>query len=253
MAMLKSGLVSITFRKLSFSEIITLVKKAGLAAIEWGGDIHSPHGDLNKARQIRKATVEAGIEIPAYGSYYVVGHSGNEGLDFRKVLDTAVELKAPVIRVWAGKTGSLDADESYRMKIADESRKIAAMAVAEKIDLSFEFHCNTLADTAQSALRLIRDISQNNFKMYWQPVVDADVQRNTQDLNLMLSHITNVHVFHWNSDRTRCLLSQGITDWKNYLQVLSSINKNCYAMLEFVKDDSVENFLDDAKTLKGLL
>jgi sugar phosphate isomerase/epimerase len=251
--MLKSGLVSITFRKLSFSEIITLVNKAGLAAIEWGGDIHSPHGDLNKARQVRKATVEAGIEIAAYGSYYVVGHSNNEGLDFKKVLDTAAELKAPVIRVWAGKKGSAESDAPYWNNIVSESQKIAELAAAARINLSFEYHCNTLADTAESSLRLIRDILQDNFTMYWQPVVGADVQRNTHDLNLMLSHIPNVHVFCWNSDRTRCLLSQGITDWKNYLQVLSSINKNCYAMLEFVKDDSVENFLDDAKTLKGLL
>jgi hypothetical protein len=48
--MLESGLVSITFRKLSFSGIITLVNKEGLSAVEWGGDVDLPRSDLNKAR-----------------------------------------------------------------------------------------------------------------------------------------------------------------------------------------------------------
>jgi hypothetical protein len=49
------------------------------------------------------------------------------------------------------------------------------------------------------------------------------------------------------------LLPQGAADWKNYLQVLSYINENRYAMLEFLEDDSVSNFINYAKILKGLL
>ena len=48
--MLTGGLVSITFRDLEANEIIDLVKKSGLTAIEWGGDVHVPHGDFNRAR-----------------------------------------------------------------------------------------------------------------------------------------------------------------------------------------------------------
>jgi 3-dehydroshikimate dehydratase len=251
--MIKSGLVSITFRKLTFLEIINLVKKAGLSAIEWGGDIHIPHGDLQKAHQVHQATVDADVEVAAYGSYYVVGHSCAEGLDFEKVLETAVELRAPTIRVWAGKTGSAGADKSYWTKVVAESRKIAELAAAEKIDLSFEFHRNTLADTAKSALRLIQDISQNNFKMYWQPEVETNLKNNVRNLNMMLPYITNVHVFHWNADRTRCLLSQGCADWKVYLEKLSSVNKSRYAMIEFVKDDAIENFIKDTAMLKSIL
>ena len=45
---IKSGLVSITFRELNPLEIIRLVSKAGLDGIEWGGDVHVPHGDIKK-------------------------------------------------------------------------------------------------------------------------------------------------------------------------------------------------------------
>ena len=40
--MLIPGLVSVTFRKLSRTEIAGLMVNAGLSAIEWGGDVHVP-------------------------------------------------------------------------------------------------------------------------------------------------------------------------------------------------------------------
>ena len=40
--MIRGGLVSITFRKLSPRAIIDLVTRANLIGIEWGGDVHVP-------------------------------------------------------------------------------------------------------------------------------------------------------------------------------------------------------------------
>ena len=90
--MIKSGLVSITFRQLSPGDIIDLVKKAGLDGIEWGGDIHVPHGDIAKAEEVYSLTRDAGLDIPAYGSYYKVGESEQEGLAFNDVLISAAAL-----------------------------------------------------------------------------------------------------------------------------------------------------------------
>ena len=80
--MLIPGLVSITFRSLSPQDVIQLVKDAKLRAIEWGGDIHVPHGDLKQAKQVCAQTEEAGLQVAAYGSYYRVGESEREGLAF---------------------------------------------------------------------------------------------------------------------------------------------------------------------------
>ena len=49
--MIHTGLVSVTFRKLEPAEIVDLVKQAGLQGIEWGGDIHVPHGDIQRAKR----------------------------------------------------------------------------------------------------------------------------------------------------------------------------------------------------------
>ena len=66
--MITTGLLSVTFRKLTPPEIVGLVRQAGLAGIEWGGDIHVPHGNLDRAREVRQMTLDAGITIAAYGS-----------------------------------------------------------------------------------------------------------------------------------------------------------------------------------------
>ena len=87
------GLVSITFRQLSVAEIIALVTQAGLAAVEWGGDVHAPHGDEAQAQDISRMGADAGLHVAAYGSYYRVGHP--ETGPFEAVLASAVALGAP--------------------------------------------------------------------------------------------------------------------------------------------------------------
>ena len=84
---MKTGLVSITFRKKKPEEIVALAAKGGLEGIEWGGDVHVPHGDMAAAKNARLLTTGAGIEVAAYGSYYRVAHSEQvDNLPFAKVL-----------------------------------------------------------------------------------------------------------------------------------------------------------------------
>ncbi|MBD3315040.1 MAG: sugar phosphate isomerase/epimerase, partial [Chitinivibrionales bacterium] len=89
--MLIPGLVSITFRRLSPSRIVGCAHGAGLASVEWGGDIHAPPGDLARAREVGSMTREAGLAVAAYGSYYRVGENEGGGLTFESVLETALE------------------------------------------------------------------------------------------------------------------------------------------------------------------
>src|SRR5215211_4654031 len=119
--MLTSGLVSITFRQLAPREIVELAAAAGLRGIEWGGDIHVPAGDLQAARRVRQLTADAGLQVLAYGSYFRF----QPGTAFEPVLETALALGAPLIRVWAGNQASAEADAAVRATIVAESRRIA--------------------------------------------------------------------------------------------------------------------------------
>src|SRR4051812_19353813 len=99
--MIHTGLASVTFRALSPDEIIRLARTAGLQGIEWGGDVHVPPGDLRRARDVHRKTLQAGMHVTSYGSYYTSGSASQpDNVLFEAVLETALALHAPVIRVW---------------------------------------------------------------------------------------------------------------------------------------------------------
>ncbi len=63
--MLRSGLVSITCRKLTPQEVVSLCARAGVRGIEWGGDVHVPAGDVALAREVGALTAYRGRDVAA--------------------------------------------------------------------------------------------------------------------------------------------------------------------------------------------
>jgi hypothetical protein len=63
--------------------------------------------------------------------------------------------------------------------------------------------------------------------------------------------ISNVHVFTWNG-LIREELEKGHDEWFDYISAIDD-ERTHYCMVEFVKDDSTEQFKKDASTLKRLL
>ncbi len=252
--MINSGLVSISFRQLTVEEIVELVKISGLAGIEWGGDKHVPHGDVERAKQVRKLTENAGLKVAAYGSYYRVGVSEADGLSFDMVLNSAVALGAPKIRVWAGNKNFEDASQQEWDTIVAESRRIGDMAAAKGVMIVYEFHGGTLTNTAVSCKKLLEAVAHKNVLTYWQPTLGVKCADNAAGLKSVLPWVQGAHVFHWWPDHlTRFALSEGEADWTCYLEILKSSGRDMFTMMEFVKDDNPANFAADAATLKKLL
>lgn len=249
--MFHSGMVSVTFRDLSPQEVVDVAASSGLGGIEWGGDVHVPHGDVPTAHEVRKMTTQAGLKVAAYGSYYIVADSDSP--PFEGVLESAVALGAPVIRIWAGKTGSPDADEDARRAVVKDSRRIADQAASVGIDLAYEFHGNSLTDTADSALRLIEEVAHDNVKTYWQ-ALRSTVRQNLADVEAVGEKLVNIHAYHHDPDTGRqTLLADGVAPWKQYLAAAATTGRDHYVLIEFVKDAAVENFRRDATTLKQWL
>lgn len=250
--MLHSGLVSITFRKLQPREIVDLVVRAGLEAIEWGGDIHVPPGQRARAREVARMTEDAGLKTASYGSYYRVG--AEDAGDFEPVLAAAVDLAAPTLRVWAGRKASRDATDEYRQRVIAESRRIADLAAAAGVSISYEFHANTLTDTNESAVALLREVAHDNIRTYWQPPHAQRFQDRLAGLEAILPWLTNIHCFHWaEAKKQRRPLVEGARHWKEYFARAAATGRDHFVMLEFVADESPENFLRDAAVLKRLL
>jgi sugar phosphate isomerase/epimerase len=252
--MISPGLVSITFRKLTPTEIVALVRQGGLRGIEWGGDIHVPHGNLARAREVRGLTHDAGLTVAAYGSYYRAAASEAAGLSFGSVLETAVALGAPVIRVWAGPAASAAATAELRAQVTADLRRIATLAAAVRIGISLEFHNGTLTDTGPSTLQLLTDVNHPNLSTYWQPPLEQDTAAGLHDLRSLLPWLTHVHVYQWRQGSTdRLPLADGADRWRSFLDLALTAAGDRYAMLEFVEGDAPENFLRDAATLKSWL
>ncbi|NMA96283.1 MAG: sugar phosphate isomerase/epimerase [Clostridiales bacterium] len=250
--MISTGLVSISFRNLTAREVVDLVVEAKLDGIEWGGDVHVPHGDIKKAREVSKMTYDAGLKIPSYGSYYRTGWDDPKNPEFEAVLETAVALGTPCIRVWAGNRGSSEADVAWWEKVIEDSIEIASMAEKENIVIAFEYHGNTLTDTNESALELIKRIDHPNVKSYWQPPVDQDIPERIEGLTQILPYLAHIHAFQWDV-RERLAFKEGFDEWKTYFEIVEGAGKSCYALLEFVKDDEPTQFLEDAQVLKRVL
>ncbi|MEX2381841.1 MAG: TIM barrel protein [Opitutales bacterium] len=252
--MLTPGLVSITFRKLTIPEIIHLVRKSELKSIEWGGDIHVPPGNAQAAEDARKRTADAGLSVAAYGSYYRVGTSEKEQAPFEKVLQSAVALQAPTIRVWAGSVGSAKVDAAARKHLVRQTKRIASLAAEAKITISFEFHRNTLTDTNEAALQLLKEVDHSNVFSLWQPAVGASLEYAAEGLRSLLPRLSNVHAFSWSDKGTdRLPLAAGRARWSAFLDVARSSGRDHHVLLEFVRDDSPERFLEDAATLREWL
>lgn len=244
-----TGLVSVTFRKLSPSEIIELVGQAGLEGIEWGGDVHVPAGDLDTARLVGEETRAAGLEVLSYGSYYRLSEDP-DSLD--AVLETAVALGTGHVRVWAGAEGSHEADEGYFEAVAADFARAAGKAEALGLRISTEFHEGTLTDTPESALRVLRLAGRSDIGTYWQPGPHAAPETADATLQPVIDWVTNVHVFT-RAGYTWYPLRDGYAMWQRVFAKLAATGRRHAAMIEFVASASPEQFLEDAETLRELL
>jgi 3-dehydroshikimate dehydratase len=251
--MIRTGLVSVTFRSLSPRHIIDLAARAGVEGIEWGGDVHVPHGNPALARELAKMTSEAGLCSAAYGSYYRVG---NEPPDiFGRIVDVAVALQTKIIRVWAGNAGSAESDNAVRQRVTEDARRISELAAAAGLTLACEWHGGTLTDIAASATLLFSQVDHPAFKTYWQPHRLMPVEKCLEDLNAAKPRLVGLHVFQWNvitGDREP--LADGEAAWRQYIAAAGpSLPEGSFALLEFVKGDDPKQFLVDAGTLREWL
>ena len=254
--MIFPGLCSLTLAECSPAEIVALCARAQLTHIEWWGKAHVPAGDLERAREVGDLTREAGLQVATYGSYYRVGESEPQGNSFDDVLQTAVALKAPAIRVWAGTHGSDDCTEQQREAVIGDTMRIADLCAGAGVDLVFEYHNGTLTDCTESAVSFAAAVQHSSVLFGWQPPGGIATDAGLEGLRAMLPRLATIHVFNWpKGPDGRCVrrpLAEAEAAWGEYFGAAAEDGKDHVALLEFVKDDSVEQFLADARTLRKL-
>lgn len=245
--MLTAGLVSISFRRKTPGQIVSLCERAGLRAVEWGGDVHVPAGDERRAREVLALSRSAGLTVCSYGSYYRLDQP-IDGL--LRALDSASALGAPVMRVWAGSKGSQELDEDGRSALIEQLERAEEAAKARGVSLALEYHPGTLTDSRDSVRRLLAEIAPLACGLYWQPRWDWSGEERLASLQDVRGRLSHLHVFSWTASGERLPLQAGEAMWR---QVFSGLSGTRCALLEFVRADSDEQLLEDAACLTRML
>ncbi len=249
---MKTGIVSISFRKLSPLEIVTAAAFAGLDCIEWGGDVHVPHGDTARAEEVARLTAEHGLSISAYGSYLRLG--GGPEPSPAAVLDSASALGAQTIRVWAGTKGSAAATPEERASVVDAALSFASLASTRGMSISYEFHGGTLTDTGESAARLLSETPHPAIFSLWQPTVGLTTEACLASLQKVLPRLSNVHAFNWwPTQANRLPLIEGRDRWISYLGIIRAAGKAPDVLLEFLPNDNIIALPAEAAALQEII
>lgn len=232
-----SGVVSVTFRDMEEERFIDLVRECGLDGIEWGGDLHTPLGDLKRVSRTAELTRQAGLRNLAYGSYFRCDS------DPEPVAELARAMQCEWIRIWTGRKGPGQYTSEEYSSIVDHIRRLCDLS---PVEVAAEWHPYTLTETPESAAKLLADVDHPRFRTYFQRNFDRD---NFQDLTV-IDHdlIRAVHVQYYTGKYHP--LSDGRDEWVKLLRLLP---QEAPSLIEFVKDNTVEQFKEDARTLKEIL
>ena len=257
MSVIVPGLCSVTMRHLGIEEVARLAAEAGLRAIEWGGDVHVPPGDVAAAARVRAASEAAGVTCASYGSYLLADGDGAPETVAR-VLDTAVELGASNVRVWT--PFGVEPGSRRTNEVVDALGAVSTAAADRDLTVGIEFHGSTLTATLASVAALLDAVGAANLSSYWQPPYwlparsVADDVREVEALSPRLSH---VHVYEWVGEERRPL-AEGAGRWRAVFEALGTgaapdRPTPRVALLEFVAEDDPVALLRDARTLRVLL
>lgn len=253
---MKTGLVSVTFRKLSVEEIIKLAYENGLEYIEWGSQPHVPMGDVKLARRVKSLMHARGLKCSSYGSYYGVTYKKGQHrpLPFKKVCKTALALGTNIVRIWAGWPGCGDIDEATEARGVLHTREIADVAKKYGITIAFECHWGTITEDYNRAIAFIKKVCRDNVKIYWQPNPRMTIDYDNEAILALKPYVVNAHVCNHrfiNDEFTKKPLSEGYDEWLHYARVLSDNDSIAY-LLEFMPDGEPTSLPEESKTLLKL-
>ena len=184
------GFTSNTFRQVkSIEKIVEIARYAGADCIEWCG--------LGHVRTVEDAVLakelcdKNAIAVSSYGSYYRAGSKNTQ--EWKNICEIAEILGAKYIRIWLGDKDSEMTDEKTYTDLKEDIYSMCAVASEYGIDVCPECHDNTFNNSTDAFLRLLRDVSCENFATYFQ----SRYRKKEYDLDRIertLRYIRSVHI-----------------------------------------------------------
>lgn len=244
----KIGFTSVTFRKLNIDKVVKIALNNNMDYIEWGSDSHVKF-ENNIENNINMLKAVGCLPCSSYGTYYVVGE--NNIHKFKTLCYIAGQLGANIIRVWLGNKSSKNTSIAEITALHNEVQWMADIAKQASLTIAFEFHKNTLNDSAKSCLAFVKHVNRDNVRTYWQPFGEHESDMRT--LAEICYYMVGVHVFQWSTKGVRKPLKRGVKVWKEYFGLLKDRHINPIIVMEFVKNDSPRQFAKDVAILRNML
>jgi len=199
---------------------------------------------LEKAKEIKKLTDDAGIATAALAGYH--GYDNVEATE--KMLKAAKIMGAPLIRVGAARyDGSRHFDELFK-----ESRKgyeeVAKMAGKAKVKACVETHMGMICASASGARRLLDGLDPKAVGVIYDPgnMVTEGYEDTRMGLQILGPYLAHVHgkngVWLKNPDAKpgehpwtsgfHTPVDEGIVNWTKVLKALKDVGFNGYISFE---------------------
>ena len=88
------------------------------------------------------------------------------------------------------------------------------------------------------------EAAAENLYCLWQPTVALNMDERCAGLDMLEARgrLLNLHVYYWLEGKRRPF-AEGLDEWRRYLQHVNR-NEKRYGLLEFVLDNTEEQFLD---------
>lgn len=240
----KIGLVSVSFRSHSPTQILAAMNDAGLSFIEWGSDVHCPK---EKAEEIAALQTRYGITCCSYGTYFRLGISSMEELP--AYIAAAKILGTDILRLWCGNKNSEEYTEAEKEHLFRKCREAAVLAERNGVILCVECHNKTYTNKKEAALELMQAVDSVAFRMYWQPNQHRSEEENIAYAKLLAPYTIHIHVFNWKG-KEKYPLGEAKGIWREYL--------SCFAeertlLLEFMPDGKIESLETEAEALREII
>lgn len=242
---LKIGVASVTFRNKTSAQVVDICKNADVHFIEWGGDVHVK--TLEDALFVKRLCDENNIKICSYGSYYRTG-CGDEG-KWEDTLKIASTMGASSVRIWLGRKNSEDYSENEYEALKKEMLYLCQKAKEYNILVCPECHDNTFNNNTSSILRLIKDVSCDNFKTYFQSryfKFNYDMDR----IEKTYAYIENFHVSYRDLKREQRFRKKDKAYLDKLLKKFISLDFDGIVIIEFTSGSKEKNFIKDVSKLK---
>jgi len=170
---MKFAAFSGVFIEHSIQEAMHLTKKLGMDGIEIAArEPHlSPTTSLPRVKEVKALSESLGLAIPAIAGYVGGFSDASDGEceksleEFKKLLDIAGRLDCGMIRIFPGGPNAFLAHDYHYAKAAHWVNRCAEEAKKQGAVVLLEIHNDSLVETVEGSLRLLRMIESDNVGM----------------------------------------------------------------------------------------